>query len=141
MAKKRLKKLESTLTQLIQSLNWKDFELLCDLIFANAGWQRIATLGGTEKAIDLDLMSPVTGRRLFVQVKSRSNKKTFIKYLAEFDEHDQYDEMYFIVHSPKGDVSKWTQATDPKIKVFAGPDIAKLTVSAGLIDWLIKKCS
>lgn len=140
-AQKRLKKLEATLAELIRSLNWKDFELLCDLIFSNAGWQRIATLGGTEKGIDLDLLSPVTGRRLFVQVKSQSNKKTFLKYLAEFDAHSQYDELYFIVHSPKGDVRKWSEGNDPKIKVFSAQDIARLTVSADLIDWLIKKCS
>ncbi len=140
-AKNCLTDLHTALVDLIRSLNWKDFELLCDLIFSNAGWQRIATLGGTEKSIDLDLVSPVTQRRLFVQVKSRASKETFQKYLADFDGHDQYDEMYFIVHSPAGNTAKWTSARDPKIKVFTAPDVARLTVSAGLTDWLIEKCS
>ena len=122
-------------------MNWKDFELLCDLIFANAGWQRQSTLGGTEKSIDLDLISPVTSRRLFVQVKSESTKETFQKYLNEFAEMDQYDEMYFVVHSPKDDVSTWSKGRNKKIKVFDASDIARLTVSAGLTDWMIKKCS
>jgi hypothetical protein len=97
-----LQMLEFSLVALIRGLNWKDFELLCDLVFANAGWQRIASLGGTEKSIDLDLMSPVTGRRLFVQVKSEANKDTFDRYLQDFGGLEQYDEMYFIVHSPIG---------------------------------------
>ncbi len=140
-ASNRLCDLHNALIKLIRSLNWKDFELLCDLIFSNAGWQRIATLGGTEKSIDLDLVSPVTQRRLFVQVKSRATKETFQKYLAEFDGHDQYDEMYFIVHSPAGNAATWISNCDPRIKVFTAPDVARLTVSAGLTNWLIEKCS
>ena len=59
-AKNQLQDLRNSLVPLIRGMNWKDFELLCDLIFANAGWQRQSTLGGTEKSIDLDLISPVT---------------------------------------------------------------------------------
>ncbi len=44
---------------LIKNLTWKDFELLVDLIFTHAGWQRISTRGKTEKSLDLDLMSRV----------------------------------------------------------------------------------
>ena len=99
-------------------------------------------MGGTEKAVDLDLISPVTHRRLFVQVKSQSNRKRFEQYLASFETHAQYDEMFFIVHSPKGDISKWTDNCDSKkIKVLAAPEITKLAVNAGLIGWLIEKCS
>lgn len=137
----QLRDLEKSLVPLICSMNWKDFELLCDLIFANAGWQRQSRLGGTEKSIDLDLMSPVTKRRLFVQVKSESTRETFLDYLKDFVAMDQYDEMYFVVHSPKGDVSTWSKDCDKKVEVFDAEDIARLTVSAGLTDWLIKKCS
>lgn len=136
-----LSDLLDSLVPVIRSLNWKDFELLCDLIFSNAGWQRIATLGGTEKSVDLDMVSPVTQRRLFVQVKSRATQDTFQKYLDEFEGHDQYDEMFFIVHSPRGDASTWTIGCDPKIKVLVATDVARLTVTAGLTDWLINKCS
>ncbi|WP_417733010.1 restriction endonuclease [Rosistilla oblonga] len=141
LAQERLRELEVSLVALICGLNWKDFELLCDLIFANAGWQRIASLGGTEKSVDLDLISPVTGRRLFVQVKSQSSKETFQAYLQDFDAHEQYDEMYFIVHSPKGDVSSWTKDANSKVKIYVAEDIARLTVSAGLTEWLLRKCS
>ncbi len=133
--------LHDSLIPLIHGLNWMDFELLCDLIFSNAGWQRIATLGGTEKSVDLDLVSPVTQRRLFVQVKSQATKETFQQYLEDFEGHDQYDEMFFVVHSPRGDASKWTAGCDAKIKVLVAADVARLTVSAGLTDWLIRKCS
>lgn len=140
-ARECLSNLHVSLVPLIRSLNWKDFELLCDLIFSNAGWQRIATLGGTEKSIDLDMVSPVTQRRLFVQVKSHAAQDTFRRYLDEFEGHDQYDEMYFIVHSSKGDALTWSNGCDGKIKVLVADDVARLTVSAGLIDWLIRKSS
>ena len=136
-----LSDLHDSLIPLIGSMNWKDFELLCDLIFSNAGWQRIATLGGTEKSIDLDMVSPVTQRRLFVQVKSRATKDTFQQYLEEFAGHDQYDEMFFIVHSPNDDASAWSTGCDPKIKILVAADVARLAISAGLTDWLIRKCS
>ena len=99
-AEKSLHQLERSLEILIQKLGWKDFELLTDLIFTQAGWQRLSSLGKTEKSIDLDLLSPVTGKRAFVQVKSQASLETFLRYKADFENMNQYDEMYFVVHSP-----------------------------------------
>jgi len=53
--------LKTAIRPLLQSLWWKDFELLADLIFTQSGWQRTSVLGKTEKSIDLELLSPVTG--------------------------------------------------------------------------------
>ena len=74
-------------------------------------------------------------------MKSQATKETFQQYLEDFEGHDQYDEMFFVVHSPRGDASKWTAGCDAKIKVLVAADVARLTVSAGLTDWLIRKCS
>src|ERR1035437_887225 len=55
-----LDQLERSLPPLIQKLGWKDFELLCDLIFTQAGWQRVSSAGKVQKTIDLELVSPVS---------------------------------------------------------------------------------
>lgn len=68
-----LSNLVNRLENIIQDLHWKDFEILIDLIFRQAGWQRVGILGGTQKTLDLDLLSPITGDRYCVQVKSKAN--------------------------------------------------------------------
>jgi hypothetical protein len=47
--------LVNTLIPIIKNLHEKDLEILADLIFRQAGWNRIGVLGGTEQDIDLDL--------------------------------------------------------------------------------------
>lgn len=131
--------LEKSLEKLIRALGWKDFELLCDLIFARSGGQRVSVVGGTEKSIDLDLQMPITGKRAFVQIKAQADKSTYDEYCQRFQELGQYDEMFFVVHSPSGEVSDWHQSD--KIKLLLAANIAKLAVSAGLTGWLIAKNS
>lgn len=137
-AKYAFEMLVNKIKPLIFSLTWKDFEILVDLVFSNAGWQRVATLGGTEKDIDLDLLSPVSGRRAFVQVKSRSSQEELEEYINTFEAMKQYDEMYYVYHTtglslPVG--------CNQNIKLIGIDEIAKLTVNAGLTNWLITKSS
>jgi hypothetical protein len=68
-----LKKLQECLALLIQRLSWQDFETLIDLIFRQAGWQRVGATGKTQKTLDLDLLAPVTGEKAIAQIKSQSN--------------------------------------------------------------------
>ena len=124
---------------LIQNLAWKDFELLVDLIFTRAGWQRISALGKTEKSIDLDLMSPVTGRRAFVQIKSKSNMRDFQDYIKQYGGIEEFDEMYFVVHTIDNFSAEWQNTLD--IKLWDVDKLAELVVNSGLISWLIKKTS
>jgi len=133
--------LEAGMQPLIQKLGWKDFELLCDLIFTQAGWQRISSLGQTEKTVDMDLLSPVTGRRAWEQVKSRADLKTFHENKEQFVTMPGYDEMYFVVHSPSPDLAAHQDQTDSRIILLAADRLAKLVVSAGLSQWLIQKAS
>lgn len=138
-AEQALGELECALVPLIRRLGWKDFELLTDLVFTQAGWQRIGSLGKTEKSIDLDLMSPVTGKRAFVQVKSQANLKTFLQYKESFEGMDQYDEMYFVVHSPAADLAAHFE--DSAIELLTVSRLAQLVVSAGLTRWVLRKLS
>lgn len=136
-AKEHLYKLQKSLEELIRALGWKDFELLCDLIFTHSGWQRVSTVGGTEKTIDLDLLFPVSGKRAFVQIKSQADRETFRAYCDAFETLDQYDEMFFVVHSPRGDISSWT--VPDKIQILSIEKISQLAVAAGLSNWIIRK--
>ncbi|MDZ7736893.1 MAG: hypothetical protein U5P41_12930 [Gammaproteobacteria bacterium] len=92
--------LESAMA-MIAGLHWADFEVMVDLIFARTGWQRISSLGGTLKDIDLALKHPTTGETAFVQVKSRANQAVFDDYLARFKASTAYDRMFFVCHTPK----------------------------------------
>ncbi|MHC8337776.1 hypothetical protein [Pseudomonas sp. HLT2-19-2] len=136
--KETLQKLIYEVEELIRGLWWHDFELLIDLIFSKSGWQRFSVLGKTEKDIDLDVYSPSTQKRAFVQIKSSTSKSDFELYLNSFNEYDQFDEMYFIYHTCADDLS--AVVTDHKnIHIWNLFRIAGLVVNSGLAEWLINK--
>ena len=124
---------------LVQKLHWKDFELLVDLIFSRAGWQRLSSLGKTEKSIDLDLMLPVTGNRAFVQVKSSATLKTLKDYVNQYKSMDQYQEMFFVVHTAVPGLDHY--AKKEGVKLLGVKEIASLVVDSGITQWLIGKTS
>lgn len=129
---------ESKVEALIRKLNWKDFELLIDLIFRQAGWQRMGVVGKTEKAIDLDLQYPITGERFLVQVKSSAGLRQLQNFGERMAEYQDYDRAYFVVHTPSSDLAK-AQVND--IEIWLPRDIAHRVVLYGLADWLITKVS
>ena len=138
-AQECLAQLEAAVEKLIPRLGWKDFELLCDLIFTQAGWQRISSLGGPEKTVDMELLSPVTGKRAIVQVKSEADLKTFLDYKQRFEALNDDAEAYFVVHSPKPDLA--THQADDSVFLLTADRLAKLVISSGLSQWLIQKTS
>jgi len=131
--------LETKLGSLIKHLQWKDFEILIDLIFRQAGWQRLGVTGKTEKTLDLDLLSPVTNEKAIVQIKSSSNSKEFRHYMAEFEKTRNYHKLFYVVHSPEKNLQPLP--TNEKIKLLLLDEITKLSINSGLIDWIIKKAS
>lgn len=136
--KKTLVALKQNIEDLIKGLWWNDFELLVDLIFSQSGWQRISVLGKTERDIDLDIFSPVTQKRAFVQVKSTTTANQIQNYREIFNQHDQYDEMYFIFHTFSGHLENLS-IDDPRVAVWDISRIADLVINAGLIGWLLAK--
>lgn len=138
--KEALIALKENIENLIKGLWWKDFELLIDLIFSQSGWQRISVLGKTEKDIDLDLFSPVTQRRAFVQVKSSTTESQIQSYCDIFNQHHQYDEMYFVFHTFSGKLEN-LKLGDSRVAVWDISRVADLVINAGLIDWLLEKRS
>jgi len=136
---KALSDLKEKLKPLVQSLTWKDFELLVDLIFTSSGWQRISVLGKTEKYIDIELMSPVNSKKAFVQIKSQSTLREFMDYKTDFSKMNQYDEMYYVVHTPDKKLNNIKK--EKNIEVVGLDRIVDLIINAGLVNWLLKKSS
>ncbi len=137
-AKQSLINLKADIEKLIKGLWWNDFELLVDLIFSKSGWQRISVLGKTEKDIDLDVFSPVTQKRAFVQVKSATSAVQIQEYYDTFVQYKQYDEMYFVFHSMSGSIED-VGIKDGRFHLWGLSRVAELVIHAGLIDWLITK--
>ena len=134
-----LEALKHAVMPLIQRLNWKDFELLVDMIFARAGWQRLSTLGKTEKSVDLELMLPVTGSRAFVQVKSAATVSDLRDYIAQYRAMEQFQEMFFVVHTSGAELREHAQSEGVGFLGLA--EIASLVVDSGLSQWLMQKAS
>lgn len=135
---KNLASLQRSVERLIQGLWWKDFELLVDLVFANSGWQRISVLGQTDKDLDLDVFSPVTNRRAFIQVKSQATNAVFKNSVARFKEMPQFHEMYFVVHTSD---PKLADCSEDGVHLLGLKRLSELVISAGLVNWLITKRS
>ena len=131
--------LKSKLTFLIQNLQWKDFETLVDLIFRQAGWQRVGDKGKTQKTLDLELFAPVTGERGIVQIKAQSDLAQFLYYQDQFATMNDYDKFFYVVHTAKNNLQNYQNETETKL--YLVDKVAELTISAGLVEWVIKKTS
>ena len=138
-ARRSLHVLQARIQHLIKGLWWHDFELLIDLVLAKSGWQRFSVMGKTQKDIDLDLYSPTTRKRAFVQIKSSTNKEELLDYVRKFQSYPDFDEMYFIYHTSHSDLS--VIAVGPHIHVWGLDQISSLVIGAGLVEWLINKRS
>jgi hypothetical protein len=138
-AQAALSKLEGRIETVIRKLHWRDFEILIDLIFARSGWQRVNELGGIQKTLDLDLISPITSERYGVQVKSKADLAEFEDYQQRFGEMQGYTRLYFVVHTPLGDFTN--AEADDNIVLWLPGDIAHWAVKYGLADWIITKAS
>lgn len=122
---------------LIERLDWRDFEVLVDLIFAGSGWKRSSGVGGSDQAdTDLVLEQAVTGERAFVQVKSRATGAVLVDYVERFRASAGFDRLFFVCHSPSGALP---DHHEPGVHVWLGDRLAEQAVRAGLLPWLIEK--
>ena len=138
-AKEALQHLKSDIAELIKGLWWKDFEILVDLVFARSGWQRISVVGKTEKNIDLDIYSPTTRKRAFVQIKSATTPSEIKEYIEIYKGYEEFHEMYFVFHS-SSDLSEEIKNTE-NVHLWGTEQVANLVVNTGLVEWLINKRS
>lgn len=137
-AENRLLALKESMRSLIEGLWWQDFELLVELIFARAGWQRLSVLGKTEKDIDLDIVAPVSNKRAFVQVKSMTTPQEIVSCCEAFSEYEQFNEMFMVFHTLRGDIAS-LKLDNERIHIWDSGRVAEMVVRSGLVDWVIQK--
>ena len=99
-AEHALTALIDSLQPIVERLHPRDLEVLVDLIFRNAGWQRVGVLAESETDIDLALESAVTGERIAVEVKARASIEDYREYVARYTTMVGFDRFYFVTHSP-----------------------------------------
>ncbi len=138
-AQAALSELERKLEIIIRQLHWQDFEILVDLIFRQAGWQRVSELGKTLKTLDLELISPITAEQYGVQIKSKANLAELESYQDKFADMQGYTRLYFVVHTPSSDLVPAKVIED--IELWLPQDIAHWAMKYGLADWIIAKAS
>ena len=125
--------MKAAVLELMTLLGPRDFEMLVDLVFTTTGWRRVGTVGKTQKTLDLDLVSPSTRERAFVQVKSHTTSAQLAEYVGKFKELGPYDRMFYVFHSGEA-------RTDAEDVTVIGPEeLAELVMDAGLASWLIRK--
>ena len=137
-AEKSFGKLKDILISLIKELNYKDFELLVDLIFRGGGWQRVGVVGKTQKSIDLSIFHPITGESAIVQIKCQTNLAEFNEYKKIFRRMTHYNRFFYVVHTPQGSLKKYINDMD-HLNLYFSDKIAELAINAGLTDWILKK--
>jgi len=122
---------------IVRHLHWRDFEILIDLIFREAGWRRISELGGSQTPFDLELRSPITGERYGVQIKSQADLAAFEEYKQQVERMEGFARFYFAVHSPSADLEQ--AKTAGKVELLRPAEVAEWSVRYGLVDWIIDK--
>jgi len=122
----------------LQRLHPKDFELLVDLLFQRAGWQRISVVGENVKFTDMNLQEPITKDRYQVQVKSEATKEEFESYRSEFED-SPFRRLYFVVHSPHRSLEAVSTDPDDKVQLIFSKRLARMAIDAGLVGWLMQK--
>ncbi len=133
-AKDHRKALIHDIINLARLLDPQDFELLVELVFASSGWRRTSAIGGSQKTIDLEMVLPTTQERAFVQVKSKTSRGEFEKYLKAFRERPE-TRMFYVWHSGPEDFT----ASDFGCTLVGPKRLAELILDVGLFDWLISR--
>lgn len=122
--------------RMIEQLDWRDFEVLVDLMFARSGWLRSGQLGGAQPDVDLIVDHPVTGETAWVQVKSSAGQAQFDDYRDRFERDGGADRLFFVCHTETGSMS---DPEEPHFHVWTGDRIAEVAIKTGLSDWLASR--
>lgn len=121
----------------IRGLHWKDFEVLVDLVFRQAGWRRRSMLGESMKYVDLELVEPITGEAYQVQVKSKAGVSQFQAYAKAFSAQG-FRKLYFVVHSPSAQLEALDHDFED-VELVLPSRLGELVVDGGLVSWVLDK--
>lgn len=121
----------------IKSLHPGDFEILVDLLFREAGWNRISEVGGVQKIIDLDLRAPITNKRCAVQVKCGLDASGLSMCMESLKALEDFDFKYIVVHSPQFQIPQ--NRVEEGVEIVLADKLAEWCVGGGLVDWVLNK--
>jgi hypothetical protein len=139
-ASRALTTLIEALQPIVERLHARDLEVLVDLIFRNAGWNRVGVLAETETDIDLALESAVTGERIAVEVKARASISDYRDYSARYAAMVGFDRFYFVTHSAIAGLEKeGASARRTGVNFWGSRSLAERAAHSGLAQWLIDK--
>lgn len=127
--------LEDITGRMIANLDWRDFEVLVDLVFARSGWQRQSAVGRGEVDVDLLLTHPTTDETAWVQVKSRANQSVLDDYLERFHRDGSCDRFFFVCHSAPDLVLPKSR----ELYLWTNDKLARIAVNAGLFEWVARR--
>jgi hypothetical protein len=133
-----------SLQPIVERLHSRDLEVLVDLIFRNAGWQRVGVLDETETDIDLALESAATGERIAVEVKAHATVEDYREYAARYRTMVGFDRFYFVTHSliDAAVASESVGANGSSgVSFWGSRTIAQRAAHSGLAQWLIDKAT
>lgn len=143
LATEAMSELAARLEAVIRTLTWRDFELLIDLLFRQAGWQRVSSVGATIRDLDFEVISPITQERIGVQVKARANREVFEEYRdRRLAAMEGFSKFYFAVHSPATDLLQLrasSEVGEATVELLLPARIAELAAGYGLAQWIIDK--
>jgi hypothetical protein len=129
-------KLREAGLHMIRQLDWRDFEILVDLIFARGGWQRTTVLGKDQIDVDLVLSQPLLGETAWVQIKSTASQAGLNDYLGRFQRDGSCERFFFVCHSAAGPL---TLPAQPGLHLWTGGRLSEAAIDAGLLNWLIER--
>lgn len=119
---------------MVRDLDWRDFEILIDLIFTRAGWRRQSALGQGEVDVDLLLDHPTTGELAWVQIKTGTKQAELADYVKRFEADGSCQHFFFVCHGGKGALHLPEQR--PRYHLWLADEVAARAIEAGLLDWL-----
>jgi hypothetical protein len=125
------------LTTLIRRLHDRDFEVLVDMAFVNAGWRRLGRVGGNEPVKDLDLEMPLTRERAYVQIKCSTDQDVLNSVVADYQARDHYTRLFFVYHTSPGYLENHWE--DSGVVLIGGTEVARMALESGLSDWIIDR--
>jgi hypothetical protein len=133
-----------SLQPIVERLHPRDLEVLVDLIFRNAGWQRVGVLAETETDIDLALESAVTGERIAVEVKAHATIEDYREYVTRYISMIGFDRFYFVTHSLiDAEVANESAnaGSAAGVSFWGSRSIALRAAHSGLAQWLVDKAT
>ena len=117
-------------------LDWRDWEILIDLVMTRAGWRRLSAIGDGEVDIDLLLEHPTTGETAWVQIKTSSSQTELDDYIARYKADGSCDRFFYICHGNEGLA---LAHDDPAMHLWRASDVAAQAIEAGLLDWVMER--